>query len=82
MSLGDYTRVVRTFLEAFKMSTPGAGISASELSTDELDQANVDDTELSRLHTDLQVRCFSSVLPLSILKLVVRNTTKSSTRLA
>lgn len=55
MSLGDHTRVVRTFLEAFKLSAPGHGLSASEISADELDQAKVDDTQISRLHSDLQV---------------------------
>jgi glycerol-3-phosphate O-acyltransferase / dihydroxyacetone phosphate acyltransferase len=61
MSLGDYTRVVRTFLEAFKMSSPGASISASELSSDELEQAHADDTQISRLNADLKVLWTSSI---------------------
>jgi glycerol-3-phosphate O-acyltransferase/dihydroxyacetone phosphate acyltransferase len=55
MSLGDYIRLVRTFLETFKPSKSGHAISASDMSVDESEQTETDDTHISRLHADLKV---------------------------
>lgn len=75
MSLGDYVRVVRTFLEAFKLaesSRTGDGYSGSDNEPD--DTAHSDDTgsvsaQILKLEEDLKVRCVvGNLLPVCTVK--------------
>ena len=60
MSLGDYVRVVRTFLEAFKLAEAPRTDTFSDGEAAPVEQVAREDMKIVQLGRDLKVRCVMS----------------------
>ena len=65
MALGDYVRVVRTFLEAFKVAEAPRSDTASDGEAAPIEQVAREDMKIVQLGRDLQVRAHPLPLPLA-----------------